>query len=633
MDLIYANEKREELGVIRRYTLDLAYGRDENDFTLTIMMDDVEKLHPGWFVYIPNTEYGGVIDAMEVSLNAKEITYKGRTWHGILAKRIIQPEGGYDYYTIVSDDSREAAQEVIEFAGVDDMFRVVMNDDPDDIVEINYQFERYTDIYNGLTNMLLSGRIPQKMKLTYDGSMVNIKIENVIDYSLNEEWDSSQIDFTIEKNTRPLNHLICLGQGDLNERYVIHLFADENGGVQPYTYTENPVRDSDYILNQSHQIMTGINEIAEVYDYPNAQITKNYVKLEHQPADWSANFGKYYYMETETDEETGEETVKYEQYKIDKGSQLQLLTSKPSNWDRSYAKYFTSDGQSVMPQKEDVYTLQGAKPRNWDGNYGEYYYHYTDGTSWEWRTVDGISYDAYKVQTMKPTDWETNFTSYYHKNKKSQYESNQMPQVYKYKGKTYSDTTVENNIASYKKKIEKIKAYNKKHPKNKKHVPKLSDYFWQKVKSNGQKVDGALPSWKAKHYYTKYTYYKAPKWTRNKFYTKTGQRDRAPNWEANKYYDDVSVPVPPAYKPDTSYELCEDHYATLVEDGLKKMQEAYNCDKIEVKLDDRYEYDVGDIVGARENVTGMSVWQPITKKIVKIENNKINVNYEVGGTN
>jgi len=84
---------------------------------------------------------------------------------------------------------------------------------------------------------------------------------------------------------------------------------------------------------------------------------------------------------------------------------------------------------------------------------------------------------------------------------------------------------------------------------------------------------------------------------------------------------------------DNSFELCEDHYAVLVDNGLKKMQEYYNCDKIDIKLDDSYDYDIGDIVGAKENVTGISVWQPITKKIIKIINGKINIDYEVGGTN
>ena len=43
--------------------------------------------------------------------------------------------------------------------------------------------------------------------------------------------------------------------------------------------------------------------------------------------------------------------------------------------------------------------------------------------------------------------------------------------------------------------------------------------------------------------------------------------------------------------------------------------------------------DIGDIVGAVEPTTGIEVWQPITKKIVKIKNNqKEIISYEVGTT-
>ena len=36
MDLIYANEKMVEIGVMHDYEFDLAFGEDENDFELTI---------------------------------------------------------------------------------------------------------------------------------------------------------------------------------------------------------------------------------------------------------------------------------------------------------------------------------------------------------------------------------------------------------------------------------------------------------------------------------------------------------------------------------------------------------------------------------------------------------------------
>lgn len=36
MDLIYTNVNREDVGVLKDYAFDLAFGSDENDFELTL---------------------------------------------------------------------------------------------------------------------------------------------------------------------------------------------------------------------------------------------------------------------------------------------------------------------------------------------------------------------------------------------------------------------------------------------------------------------------------------------------------------------------------------------------------------------------------------------------------------------
>ena len=74
-----------------------------------------------------------------------------------------------------------------------------------------------------------------------------------MDYSKDEQFDSDQIEMEIKNYYHPLNHLICLGKGDLDERLVIHLYADSNGNI-------------------SHvQSLTGIQEVTEVYDYSSAE--------------------------------------------------------------------------------------------------------------------------------------------------------------------------------------------------------------------------------------------------------------------------------------------------------------------------------------------------------------------------
>ena len=88
---------------------------------------------------------------------------------------------------------------------------------------------------------------------------VMLTVEPIIDYS-NEEFSSDLINFIIEKNDAPVNHLICLGQGNLSERTVIDLYIDENGKI-----SQNP-----------HYV--GLNEISEVYDYSNVESNDELLK-------------------------------------------------------------------------------------------------------------------------------------------------------------------------------------------------------------------------------------------------------------------------------------------------------------------------------------------------------------------
>jgi hypothetical protein len=86
----------------------------------------------------------------------------------------------------------------------------------------------------------------------------------------------------------------------------------------------------------------------------------------------------------------------------------------------------------------------------------------------------------------------------------------------------------------------------------------------------------------------------------------------------------------PKFLSNTYYEQFVDNYADLVKGGLKKLEESYNCDKIAISLDPSQTYDINDVVGAVENITGIMVWQPITKKIVKIDKYHETILYEIG---
>ena len=69
----------------------------------------------------------------------------------------------------------------------------------------------------------------------------------------------------------------------------------------------------------------------------------------------------------------------------------------------------------------------------------------------------------------------------------------------------------------------------------------------------------------------------------------------------------------------------------MVEKVIDKFQEYYGSDDLQISLEetDRV-YDVGDIVGARESVTGITTIQEVVKKIITITNDDVEIKYEVG---
>lgn len=58
--------------------------------------------------------------------------------------------------------------------------------------------------------------------------------------------------------------------------------------------TDDPLSNADYILNKSKQVMEGIDEVSEVYDYSNAQDVFNYILLKTAPANWDKLYPDYY---------------------------------------------------------------------------------------------------------------------------------------------------------------------------------------------------------------------------------------------------------------------------------------------------------------------------------------------------
>ena len=225
MDLIYTNSSRADVGVLLDYELDLAFGADENNFECTIQASS-HCCEAGSLLYFEGTEYGGVIDSIKSNGSTKEVVYSGRTWHGVMNSKVLAPDSGEDYL-IVSGEANALIGTLLTRMGLSDLFEA--SSENSGLTISSYKMNRYIKGYDGITKML--GSVGARIHLVFRDGKVIVSAIKKRDFSENEEFDSDQVGFTAKKNFRAVNHLICLGAGNLSERLVVHLYADTKGNI------------------------------------------------------------------------------------------------------------------------------------------------------------------------------------------------------------------------------------------------------------------------------------------------------------------------------------------------------------------------------------------------------------------
>lgn len=258
------NSDMVDIGVLQDFEMDLAFGASENNFECRVPLS-VHCCEAGFYLYIEGTEYGGTVDSLEVVSESKEIIYHGRTWHGILASKIIIPDNG-SAYLVVSGEAHSVLSTMISRLGLSGLFAV---DGSDSGVNINnYQFHRFTDGYTGLVKMLNS--VGLRLQIEYKDGKVLLSTAKQYNYATDEEFDPEQVNMQLKKKIRTVNHLVCLGSGELENRTVIHLYADENGNVS------------------QTQTQFGLQEYADVYDYSAVESEEELLKqgTEHLKSLW-----------------------------------------------------------------------------------------------------------------------------------------------------------------------------------------------------------------------------------------------------------------------------------------------------------------------------------------------------------
>ena len=247
MDLIFTRPNMEDAGVLHSYEFDLAFGSDENNFECVVGKND-HCCGFGSFLYIEGTEYGGIIDGIEIKNSTKEVVYSGRTWHGLLNSKVIEPDSGQAYLTVAGEVNGIIAS-LLSRLGLTDLFEASTEDSG--LTVKSYQMDRYINGYDGIKKMLKT--VGGKLTFTFRGGKVLLSAAEARDYSQDEELDSDVLCLDVLQTANTVNHLICLGSGNLTDRMVRHLYADENGNIS------------------QTQTLIGLDERVAVFDYGNAE--------------------------------------------------------------------------------------------------------------------------------------------------------------------------------------------------------------------------------------------------------------------------------------------------------------------------------------------------------------------------
>lgn len=247
MDMILAKPDGQEICVVD-YDFDLDLG-ETNDFQVNASYASWNpEIKIGDLIYIPGTEFGGIIKNITSATNTGNIYLKGYTWRGYLSKRVIRPPSGADYY-IVNGDLNDIIRALVIIPGF--VVPTVATG-----INVNYQFARYCSVLDGLESMLrtVGYRLDIRYVQTETGGYVQVRAVKAGLYGESVEYSQdSMIDFNSIDNQMGANHLICLGTGELKERLVVDLYADRAGNIS------------------QTQSIYGIDEIIEVFENSGAE--------------------------------------------------------------------------------------------------------------------------------------------------------------------------------------------------------------------------------------------------------------------------------------------------------------------------------------------------------------------------
>lgn len=269
MNVAYTNDSLSAVGFISFVGFDTSIGDSGNQVQLKLHSSQKTELAKGSLIWSPGTEYGGIIQDIQSKLETdgqRYVYYSGPSWSGRLSQRIVCPPSGKDHYTL-EGEANEALNTFMEYLGLDYLFQA-----PEDNsgITLDTDLERFADGYSALRKAASENDC--RLSMAYDNAAKKVTIQFVPrETHGNYTSDNSPISVTVGS---PVNHLVCAGTGELQNRAVVHLYIDKDGNVSQTQYYkgadeistlyENTSADKDKLTEEGTKKLLEYQEVNQV---------------------------------------------------------------------------------------------------------------------------------------------------------------------------------------------------------------------------------------------------------------------------------------------------------------------------------------------------------------------------------
>lgn len=287
MDFTVTDTNGREKGYLEHCGVELVLGTD-NDFEIRIQSNlyDSDKHNKNCRFFCPGTEYGGLIRSPHPVTADRIVKLTGPTWRGLLNQKAINPKR--NTYIYLNGEANAVLAEYIQKLELSEIF--VVSSEDSGIVLNNYRVPLQAMLLDAFEEAL--GKKSARIGIEYvsgdanDKGYVLLKAVPITDHSENIELSedgSVKLDILDYKNG--VNHLICLGSGELQNRQQVDLYAWPDGSIQKVQhyigmdlveqYYENNSVDSLAELEQE-----GRKKFEDLKDYKQLKISVSDTELE-----------------------------------------------------------------------------------------------------------------------------------------------------------------------------------------------------------------------------------------------------------------------------------------------------------------------------------------------------------------